>query len=539
MRGAELLIVIVVAVIVAGLAERRNLQAPLVLVAVGSAASFIPGLHRLELAPEVILGVVLPPLLYSTALKFSLFSFLRNVRSILSLGIGMVVITALAVGYSAAWLIPELTLGAALVLGAVVAPPDAVTAAAVGQKLGLPRRTMTVLTGESLVNDAAALTLFTVFVAIVTGTKGLAAAPGLFFVYSSAIGLAVGFVLSTLVRFARSRIDDPSLETVLGLVLPFAAYLAAEEINGSGVLAVVMAGFAMGHNATDASVGTRISERQVWNTVSLLLETFVFAYMGLQLKFVIDDVQREGLPTHHVFAWALVILVIVIAIRPLTIVAVRGVQWAVSKTLGRPPRPLDWRRDVIVSWTGMRGVVTLAAAGGVPLAAGSEEFPGRGVILAVAFVVAVGTLLIQGLTLPVLIRRLGVDGAADAAWLADQRHLARKISSDAAIATLEELRQHPPAKLTKAQTEAMTQIMKRWTSARAATEEAEQAEEAQERSARNAKFGAALNQLRHRVQTEQRRALIAARDERKLDDDVMREALENLDAEQAATQARL
>ena len=191
----------IVAIAVTSLAKRRDLQVPLVLVAFGSAASFIPGMPRLELDPEIILGVVLPPLLYSAALDFSMASLRRNFASILRLGVGLVLVTAFVVGFFANWLVPEFTLGAALVLGAVVSPTDAVSAVSVGRKLGLPKRVLAILTGEGLLNDATALTLFTVSVAAVAGTRVVVEQPVLFFLYEVAGGVGVGVVVATVVRW--------------------------------------------------------------------------------------------------------------------------------------------------------------------------------------------------------------------------------------------------------------------------------------------------------------------------------------------------
>ena len=335
MDGPTLLLVVIAAVAVAGFAKRLNLQVPLVLVTVGSVASFIPGVPQVTLSPELILGVVLPPLLYSAALDFSFVSFRKNLRHILRLGVVMVVVTTFVVGWFADWLVPEFTLGAALVLGAVVAPPDAVAAVAVGRKLGLPARMMSILTGESLVNDAAALTLFTLAVASVTGKRIEIDSPVLFFAYEIVGGVLVGLILARIVRFVRARISDSALETVLGLVLPFAAYLAAEEIHASGVLAVVTAGFVLGRVTADVAVTTRIQERQVWPLMDLVLEAFVFAYMGLQLKSVIEQVESDGLPVLHVFAYSVLVLGVVILVRPTWIFANTGGRTALRALLRR------------------------------------------------------------------------------------------------------------------------------------------------------------------------------------------------------------
>ncbi|MGB3370525.1 MAG: Na+/H+ antiporter [Rhodococcus sp. (in: high G+C Gram-positive bacteria)] len=540
MDGPVLLLVVIAAVAVAGFAKRLDLQVPLVLVATGSIASFVPGVPHVTLAPELILGVVLPPLLYSAALDFSFVSFRKNLGHILRLGVVMVIVTAVAVGYFANWLVPELTLGAALVLGAVVAPPDAVAAIAVGRKLGLPSRMMAILTGESLVNDAAALTLFTLAVASVTGKKIEIDSPVLFFAYEIVGGVIVGLILARIVRFVRSRIQDSALETVLGLVLPFAAYLAAEEIHASGVLAVVTAGFVLGRVTADVAVTTRIQERQVWPLMDLLLEAFVFAYMGLQLKSVIQEVERDGLPVLHIFAYALLILAVVIAVRPAWIFVNTGRRAMTRKTVRRKRAAesdalgLTWKQNLVLSWAGMRGVVTLAAASGVPLATvAGDPFPGRAVIQAVAFVVAVGTLLIQGLTLPLLIRRLDVADPLEQRQTDEQQALARAISRSAAEKYLSDAAVNG---IPGASTESVQAVLER---VRRSVRARLDADETEDREERVAAAGAVFDTLRRHVLAAQRDALVKARDSGELDDEVLRAVLDGLDVEEAAAEARL
>ncbi|MCL2533654.1 MAG: Na+/H+ antiporter [Nocardiaceae bacterium] len=539
MNGTLVLLVVIVSIAVTGLAKRRDLQVPLVLVAVGSAASFIPGMPRLELAPEVILGLVIPPLLYSAALDFSLASLRRNFAPILRLGVGLVLVTAFAVGFFANWLVPELTLGAALVLGSVVSPTDAVSAVSVGRKLGLPRRVLAILTGEGLLNDATALTLFTVSVAAVAGTRVFVEQPVLFFLYEVAGGVAVGYVMATVVRFVRARMYDSPLETVLGLVLPFAAYLAAEQIHTSGVLAVVVAGFLMGHHATDVSIPTRLQERSLWDTLDLLLEMFVFAYMGLQLKFVIDDVADEGLPVHHVFAYGFAVLAMVILVRPLWVF----LNWGQTRLRfalrhGSAPAGLTWKQKLVVSWAGMRGVVTLAAAGGVPvLTAAGDPLPGRGVIQAIAFVVAVGTLLIQGATIPFLIERLDVADPAEAERARQQTQLARRISAEAADQALAEVAAGPPPGVDPDQfVRALNRVR---VSIRAQAQVTEAEDDDNGGPVKLHQATALFDSVRRRVLRAQRSALIQARDEGFLDDEVLRAELESRDIEEAAAEQRV
>ncbi|ANZ26371.1 Na+/H+ antiporter [Rhodococcus sp. WB1] len=539
MNGTWILLVVIAAVAVTGLANRGNLQAPLVLVTIGSIASFLPGMPRLELHPDIILGVVLPPLLYSAALRFSVATFRRHLAPILRLGIFTVLVTAFAVAFSASALVPDLTLGAALVLGAVVAPTDAVSAVAVGQRLGLPKRVIAVLTGEGLVNDATALTLFTVAVSAVAGTRVLVDSPVVFFGYEVAGGVAIGLLLAVVVHRVRGRMYDSPLETVLGLVLPFTAYLAAEEIEASGVLAVVAAGLYMGHRATDASVATRIQERAVWESLDVLLEMFVFAYMGLQLKFVIDEVRESGLDVHRAFLYAFAVLGVVIAVRPLWVL----LHWArrrLTREVGLDRLGRDQftgREYLVISWAGMRGVVTLAAAGGVPLVlASGEPFPGRETIQVIAFVVAVGTLLIQGATMPALIRVLNVADPYERLYAQEQMERARTISGTAAEQHLALLAKNPPDGV---DAEALQRILARVNRSMKARLEAQQAEEAGEHEPAVPDSGTLFEKLRRSVLRAQRQALIAARDNGDLDDETLRTVLEGLDVEEAAAEERL
>ena len=289
----ELILVVVGAILVTAIAHRRGLEPALIIVVIGIAASFLPGFEAPELDSHILLTVVLPPLLYSAALDFSFPTFLRNIRPILGLGVGLVVVTAFAVAATSAWLVVvPLTFGTALVLGAIVAPPDAVTAVAVGRKLGLPKKVMAILTGESLINDAAALTLFSIAVAQVAGSHTFIENPFLLFSYSAMLGPIVGAALGFVTLWIRKRLANPGLETVQGLLVPFAAFIAAEELHASGVLAVVVAGFVVGNGTLGAGYQTRLQERYVWNSVDVLLEAFVFAYIGLHLRFVLEDLRE-------------------------------------------------------------------------------------------------------------------------------------------------------------------------------------------------------------------------------------------------------
>ncbi len=558
MNGVQLLLVIVGAIAVSGLAQRRGLQPALVITLVGFAVSFIPGLTRIELDTEIVLGIVLPPLLYSAALNFSFVSFARNFRPIVGLGVGLVVATALLVGVFAAWVVPALTLGTAFILGAIVAPPDAVTAVAIGRKLGLPKRVMSILTGESLVNDAAALTLFSITLAGVVGTHTLFANPVLLFLYSAIVGVGVGVLLATVATVIRRLLKDSGLETVLGLLVPFAAYLLAEQIGASGVLAVVAAGFAIGSSSSRSGYQTRLQERQVWSSLDVLLEAFVFAYMGLQLRFVMEDLTAAGDSVWEIFGVGLLVLLVVLLIRPVWVFVSFGRHFLLDRVMrrriasdarvqerirlenerriarGRRPRQfpvfLNWRESLVVSWTGMRGVVTLAAAAGIPLAlADGTPFPGRAEIQAIAFIVAVGTLLVQGLTLPALIRSLHLSDPKQEDFDREQAAHALEVAQAASNDVYKNFLASPPEGVPPELLQRLTQMVKQ--------QSADAARDPDPGS--TSAYGEAFGTLYREVLQAQRNAVVDERDANRLDDDAAREFLEQLDYQEAAIVSRL
>lgn len=556
----ELILVVVGAIVVTAMAHRRGLEPALIIVVVGIAVSFVPGFEAPELDSHILLSVVLPPLLYSAALNFSFPTFLRNIKPILGLGVGLVVVTAFAVAAVSAWLVVvPLTFATALVLGAIVAPPDAVTAVAVGRKLGLPKRVMTILTGESLINDAAALALFSVAVAQVAGRHTFIENPLLLFGYSAVLGPAVGAALGYVTLWIRRRLANPALETVQGLMVPFAAFIVAEEMHASGVLAVVVAGFVVGSGTVDAGYQTRLQERYVWNSVDVLLEAFVFAYIGLHLRFVLEDLRDAHESLGQVAVASAVVLLIVLVIRPLSVfvmfgrgVLARQVEQRLSVpipdgargALGtrRRQRPgdrrpsridnrrLSWQESVVVSWTGMRGVVTLAAAAAIPVTtAAGDPFPERATIQAIAFVVSVGTLLLQGWTLPLLIRRLDLSSDADRAETVAETEKAEKVVHDASAEVLAEFRAHPPAGLDPRVLAEIRAIVAR---------QSQDADEMPDPAA-NTRRAAVFAQLYRDVLAAQRAALIGERDAGRIDEEAVRAMLERLDLQEAGVSARL
>nr|WP_276610750.1 Na+/H+ antiporter [Kineococcus siccus] len=525
-----MLLVVLGALALTVLADRRGLQAPLVLAVAGAAVSFVPGLPRLELPPDVILSVVLPPLLFSATTDFSWSSFVRRWRSITNLGVVLVVVTTAVVGAVAAWAVPWLTLPLALVLAAVVSPPDAVTAVAIGGRLGLPRRVLTTLKGESLVNDAAALTLFSVTTAHVTGARTVVDGVVPYFAFTAVVGVLVGAALGRLVHLVRSRIDDPTTMTAFAVLLPFTAYAVAEALEASGVLAVVAAGFALSRRSVRAVFATRIAERDVWNVLGVLLEAFVFAYLGLQLKFLLADAAVQGSRPAQLLAASLAVLAAVVLVR-LAWVLLGGVlmrevlrgRWSPQ---GRHYGP---REDLVIAWTGMRGVVTLAAAAGIPARLGDgTPFPHREDLQVLAFVVAVGTLLLQGATLPRLIRRLDLDVPEEQRWLTEQRRRAREVAVGSNHRVLDAARERATSSAERELVDSVAQRMDRLAALR--EEDADDSGDAL--TGRRAASRAVA--VRREMITAQRAALVRAQEDGTVDAEAVGDLLEQLDLDEAA-----
>ncbi|MFD5226308.1 cation:proton antiporter [Microbacterium sp. NPDC058342] len=468
---ASIFFVIVGAVAVAAVARWRGWPAPLLVTVVALAASFLPFVPNLSIDGHVLLNLVLPPLLYSAALDVSFVSFARAIPQIRRLGIGLVVVTTVAVGLIAWWMLPELTLPGALLLGAIVAPPDAVSAAAIGRKLGLPRRVMTVLSGESLINDATSLTLYRVLAAVVAGAAAFDLGATVWqFVLAVIVGVLVGLVFGAGMHQLRMRSDDPVINGTVGLLAPFGAYAIAEQLGGSGVIAVVAMGLYVGFNAPRTSYTTRQQEAPLWLSADFLLESFVFAYIGLQLPRVVADL-NDG-EVGRVIGLSVVVFLVVLLVRPAFVYPANA--WGRWWTRGRLRKwermrrggasipvqverrsrraltedelrqrlsetKLSWRDNAVISWAGMRGVVTLATALAASDLAGLDSQAAHALVV-VAFVVTVGTLLLQGLTLPWLIRWLGVVDDSEAQEDARQLAAVRERSREAGKAYLRDMR---------------------------------------------------------------------------------------------------
>ena len=413
---------------IASLARRIGFPAPVLLLAAGFVASYVPFVDNVRLTPELVLIGLLPPLLYGAALRTSLIDFRRNRRPIGLLSVGLVVFTTCGVALIAWWLLP-IGWAAAFALGAVVAPPDAVAATAIARRVGMPRRVVTVLEGESLVNDATALVALRTAIAAMAGSV-TAWEVAREFVLSAVGGAAIGLAVAVIVGLVRRRIQDDLTDVAVSLLTPWIAYLPAEEVHASGVLAVVVAGLLLGHKSPMIQSATsRVLERTNWSMIQFLLENAVFFLIGMQVREIVDDLADSSLSRERIVLTAGVVLLAVIVLRFLWVYPATYLPRLIPSIRRDDPAP-PWQVTGLIAWAGMRGVVTLAAVFLIP-----EDTPHREVFVAIAFTVAAGTLVLQGLSLPWLVRVLGVSGPDPA-----EDHLqAASVYQRAATAGLEAL----------------------------------------------------------------------------------------------------
>ena len=541
MHAAELLLLALGAVAVAAVARRMGWQAPLLLVVVGFGVSFVPGVPELEIDGELLLATVLPPLLYSSALGVSYVGFRALFHPIVQLGVVLVFVTAIAVALVARLVVPGLPMPVALLLGAIVAPPDAVSAASIGRALGLPRPVMTVLSGESLINDAAALTFYKVALAGVFGASGSllgvdwTSAAGTFGL-AVAVGVAIGLALGWVVHALRMRLADPVVESVLGLIVPFAAYLLAEDLQGSGVLAVVAAGLYLGHRGPEAGYATRLQERPLWSSLDLLLEAVVFALIGLELRYVVGAVQESERSDTALLGAAVAVLATVVVVRFVFVFGLELVRRSPRPSrsgLVRPQRP-PWTYQVVISWTGMRGVVTLAAAAALPTEVEGGAFPDREAVQFLAYAVTIGTLLLQGLTLPGVIRRLGVRDAEQPQRDAEAELHLQERSTEVALARLDEVVAALVPRVGEEKAREWDARIRGPLLARTATmHQAVRADE-EEEAERGRRRAQTFRRVRQQVIEVQRQVLMEERDKGHVDEEVVRAVLQELDHEEAA-----
>ena len=413
----------------AAAARAIGIPYPIVLVLGGLVMGFVPGIPKVELDPELVLVVFLPPLLYSAAFFASLRDLRYDIRSISLLAIGLVIATACAVAVVAHALIDGLPWAAAFALGAIVAPTDPLAAVEIGQRLGLPRRIRTILEGESLINDGTALVIYRVAVGAVGGAFSLTDA-GLKFVLGAAGGVAIGLAVGWVIAEIRKRLDDPPVEVTISILSGYAAYVPAERAGCSGVLAAVTIGIYIGWRAPEiSSARQRVAGYSMWTILTFLLNALLFVLIGLQLPLILDGLQDE--PLGELIGIAAVISAVVIVSRLVWMHLMTGVIRTLDRRPSQQERRGTWQGRMVGGWAGMRGAVSLAAALALP-----SDFPARDQLLFITFGVIFATLVLQGLTLPAVIRWSGVhDDGSEAA----EELLARRRATEAALAHLDEL----------------------------------------------------------------------------------------------------
>ncbi|WP_308163875.1 Na+/H+ antiporter [Nonomuraea sediminis] len=431
-----LMLVLLGALITVPLGERFGVPSPVLMTLLGMVLALLPFVPNVQISPELVLPLLLPPLLYAAAQRSSWRQFAANWQPISLLAVALVCVTTVAVAVVAHSIVPGLTLAAATALGALIAPPDPVAATSVAGSLGLPRRMVSLLEGEGLFNDVTAIVLYHVAVAaVVSGTFSWPEAIGTF-VLSAVVAVAVGFAVGWAADKLMALLGDATLQIGLSLLVPFVSYVAADQLHGSGVLAVLTTAFYLGERTWDADdVYGRFAGRAFWEVVDTMVTGVAFGLIGLELHTVLDTLtSRIG----RLLWWSAAVVAVVVVVR---LAWLLPSAWLTRKVRGalHPEQeiPLGWRETVVMWWAGMRGVASVALALAIPFrTADGAPFPGRDAIIAIAFAVILVTLVVQGLTLPWLVRRLGV--MADTAA---ERELERDLAIRAARAARARLRE--------------------------------------------------------------------------------------------------
>jgi CPA1 family monovalent cation:H+ antiporter len=445
-HGAQLILLLLLLFITVFAAVARRLQTPypIVLVVAGLVLGLVPGIPAVTLDPDVIFLVVLPPLLFAAALVTSWRDFSYNLVSISMLALGLVGFTVWAVAVAGPWLFPGFDWRVGLVLGATVATTDAIAATSIASRIGLPKSIVDLLEGESLLNDATGLLALEFATAMmVDGHNSTITMALVRLLYLTAAGIGTGLVLGRIVEWVEHRIDDGPIEIAVSIMVPYAAYLTAEAIHASGVLAVVAAGLYLGRKSSEfLSPGVRLQSRAVWNSLEFILNGFVFVLIGLQLPSIMAGVNelRRG----WLIVYALSFSIFLIVLRLAWTFPGAYVAGLVRRHLLRQSETWPGARQIfVVGWTGMRGVIALAAAMSLPqTVADGTPFPHRNLIIFLTFSVILVTLVFQGLTLPLLIRVLGLAEPSGSKFDEEE---ARRLVLAATLERLEEIRRNDSA----------------------------------------------------------------------------------------------
>jgi CPA1 family monovalent cation:H+ antiporter len=512
-EALQILALAVAVAVVAAASRRLGLSAPLVLVVVGLVASLVPGVPEYRIDPDVILIGFLPPLLYAAALRTSLVDVRANRQAIGIMAVGAVAFTTVLVGLVAWAVIPGVSAAGAFALGAVVSPPDAVAATTIARKVGMPRRIVAILEGESLLNDATALVALRTTTAAILASVSVLEVGGRF-VLAAGGGIAVGLGMAAVLALARKRVEDPVLDTTLSLVAPFITYLAAEAVHASGVLAVVIVGLLLGHKSPALqSASSRLAEQTNWRTITFVLENAVFLIIGLQLRTVVQNATEGNLTSPRLAVICVAVLLATLLTRIVWVFSATAAYRYGTATMRA--NAWSWSAATLTSWAGMRGVVTLAAAFVLP-----EETPRRDVLILAAFAVVGGTLLVNGTTLPWLVRRLDLPGPDPAEDALEEAALLSK-ATRAGLARLDELKAEgdDPAVIERLEERARSRADAAWERLGAPSDDETPSE--------------SYRRLRQEMLHAERDVVLKARDSGKVDDEVLRDVMNLLDAEES------
>jgi monovalent cation/hydrogen antiporter len=440
MGQAELLIAgLLVAVAGLGtLARALSIPYPIVLVIGGALFGFVPGMPEVKLDPEVVLVVFLPPLLYASAFFSNLGDIRRSFRGIFMASVPLVVVTMCAVAWVAHSLIDGMSWAAAFSLGAIVSPTDPLAAAAIMRRVGAPRRLVSVVEGEGLFNDATALVAYRIAVAAAVGGSFSLADAGLKFVGGAIGGIAIGLVAGWIIAWIRERVNDAQTSVTISLLSGYASFVPADALGLSGVLAAVTTGIYMGvRGPSIISPRTRLQGFFVWDILDFIINASLFALIGLQLRTVVDGL--SGFEVGKLAGWGLAVSGTVVVVRFLWMFTMPYAMRLIYRSPAARERRVGARQRVVVAWSGMRGAVSLAAALAIPLSTDAgAPFPMRDLILFLTFSVIFTTLVLQGLTLPTLIRKLRVTDDGDGET---EEVRARLVATRAALERLDELAQ--------------------------------------------------------------------------------------------------
>jgi Na+/H+ antiporter len=521
-QSVQIVFLLLLTFVVAFATLARKLQTPypIVLVIAGLLLGFVPGIPQVTLDPDLIFFVVLPPLLYSGAWNISWRDFRYNLLSIMSLAIGLVAFTTIGVAEASRWILPGFDRHLGWVLGAVVAPTDAVAATSIAKRLGLPQQIVDVLEGESLMNDATGLLALELGVAILVRGQTPTIGEGLWrLTYLIAAGIGVGLLLGRIVDWFERMIDDAPIEIAISILVPYVAYLAAETIRTSGVVAVVVCGLYLSRNSSHFfSPSVRLQAWAVWESLTFILNGLVFVLIGLQLRYVRAGISSLGLG--KLLLYGALFSGLVIALRLIWVFPAARVSFYLRRRLlhQHTPRP-PARQLFVIGWTGMRGVISLAAALALPEAlASGEPFPHRKLIVFLTFSVILVTLVLQGLTLPRLIRALGLAGGAGTKC---EEREARRLVVEAALEALQQLSKQDDPRFATAYEDLELHYRERLASLNAGEQEGRNAGEIYE--------GYLI--ASRRLLAVERETAIRLRNEGRISDDVLRRIENELDLE--------